>query len=306
MASSKKEQKGKKDPLLKDLMSLQKLTDDMNMKVLEELRFSGSVNALLPEDLRRKHEELERKAEEDLIQKVIKHKKKVLSNIGSYDDGDQSPLKGDEAQFLRYQWSSGMDCNPLSPYNDHLSSWLRALWWGDYDEVMSYITRVSEDQLSKLLENRESLMNVSAIFHVIIGARTFRGDNKQVQKFKTEANKIRTVKEDHEKIMKKLLELGANINARDVAGNTPLHHCLTSVSNSITRSMARELLNSGADPNTKNRFGCTPLYEPVQAANLDSIKLLLEFGADPDIEDNDGLSCRKLGHHSKVSFQSFG
>ena len=48
MASSKKEQKGKNDPLLKHLMSMQKLKDDMNMKVFEELRSSGSVNALLP------------------------------------------------------------------------------------------------------------------------------------------------------------------------------------------------------------------------------------------------------------------
>ena len=101
--------------------------------------------------------------------------------------------------------------------------------------------------------------------------------------------------------MKKLIELGANIHAKDVAGYTPLHHCLTGMGNSITRSMARELLQAGADPNAQNRFGNTPLMEPVQGFDLENIKLLLEFGADPDIDDNDGVSCRHIGFHSSVS-----
>jgi len=108
------------------------------------------------------------------------------------------------------------------------------------------------------------------------------------------------VKEDHEKILKKLLELGANIHAKDVAGYTPLHHCLTCVSNSVTLRMARELLKAGADPNTKNRFGSSPLFEPVQAANMESINILLEFGADPDLVDNDGVRCSNMGN-SKIT-----
>ena len=32
----------------------------------------------------------------------------------SYDDGDQSPLKGEAAQFLRNQWAEGMDYNPTN------------------------------------------------------------------------------------------------------------------------------------------------------------------------------------------------
>merc|ERR1719392_199885 len=242
----------------------------------------------------RKQEILEKEAEKDVIRKIIELKKSIQLNVAvaKYDDGDQTPLKGDALQFLKYQWSSGMDCNPLSPHNDHLSGWLRALWWGDYDLVMSFINRVKKDQISKLLEHRESLMNMSAIFHVIAGARTLHGDSDRMKEYRIEARKIGNVKEDHEKIFRKLIELGANIHAKDVAGYTPLHHCLTSVGNSITLSMARELLLAGANPNEQNRFGSTPLMEPITINHLERIKLLLDFGADPDIKDNDGVSLR--------------
>jgi len=299
--SKKKNQKGVDNLLAKNYLAGEKMIDDMSMKIHDEFRSKGDLNAFLTKDDRKKQEKLEREAAKDLMEKVTNHRKKAFSNIGSYGDGDQSPLKGDDAQFLKYQWSTGMDCNPLNPLSNYLSGWLRALWWGDFEEVMRYISMMKKDQVGKLLENRESVMNMSAVFQVIAGARTFRGDNKQLQEYRIMANSIRAVKEDHEKILKKLIELGANIQAKDVAGHTPLHHCLTSVSNPITGSMARELLQAGADPNSQNRFGCTPLFEPVMTANLENIKLLLEFGADPDIEDNDGVSCRYLGRHSKIA-----
>jgi ankyrin repeat protein len=101
------------------------------------------------------------------------------------------------------------------------------------------------------------------------------------------------VKNEHEKILAKLIKLGANIHAKDIDGSTPLHHCLTSYTNSTTLSMARQLLKAGADPNLQNRFGFTALFEPVMAAKFDAVKLLLEFGADPEIKEYDsGISCR--------------
>ena len=125
-----------------------------------------------------------------------------------------------------------------------------------------------------------------------------------IRKVKKDHEKI-LAKKDHEKILAKLIELGANINAKDVAGYTPLHHCVTCSSNSITLSMARQLLKAGADPNIQNRFGCTALFEPVMTANLEAVELLLEFGADPEIQDYEGgLSCRQLGRLSNVNIEN--
>jgi len=202
------------------------------------------------------------------------------------DDGDQCMLKGEEAQALRNQCSKGY--NPADLDND-LSVWLRALWVGDYEAVMGFVDTVKEEEVSMLLEARETLLNVSAIFHVIIGA-DFLHDSSRWRLVRREMNLKHEQK--HQKIFTKLLELGANIHAKSVAGYTPLHHCLTVHTNLTTMAMARQLLKAGADPNVQNRFGCTPLFDVAMEDNVEAVKLLLEFGADPDVVGNDGRSCR--------------
>jgi len=259
---------------------------------LNELRGREDKNCeLLTGKISAQQKKLEEEADEELARKFLLQKLGLSKGV-KLDDGDQSPLKGDKAQVLRNQWGNGMDYNPE---NDHLSDWMKSLYRGDYDAVMKLINSQEKEKMGMLLEVRESMMNVSAIFHVIIGARTLCGRNPLFRDAQMKAQQNSKVKFEHQKILDKLIELGANIQAKDVAGYTPLHHCLTTYSNPTTLSMARQLLKAGADPNMKNRFGCTPLMEPVMAANMEALKLLLEYGADPDIKENDaGLSCRYL------------
>ena len=67
-------------------------------------------------------------------------------------------------------------------------------------------------------------------------------------------------------------------------GFTPLHHCcLATRGTPLTLGMARLLLKRGADPNARNRFGETPLARCVYYANADFIKLLLELGVRLDL-----------------------
>ena len=64
------------------------------------------------------------------------------------------------------------------------------------------------------------------------------------------------------KIMKKLVSLGADVNARDIAGFTPLHYCVSQLSQQpIIIEMATILLESGTDVDAQNRFGATPLLK---------------------------------------------
>ena len=87
----------------------------------------------------------------------------------SYQDSDQSPLRGEAAQHLRYQWSSGMDYNPVTtPY---LSDWLKVLWCGDYQGMMDILRDKTEEETAMLIKKRESFLSVNAVFHVVIGAK---------------------------------------------------------------------------------------------------------------------------------------
>merc|ERR1719193_669414 len=246
----------------------------------------------LPTQIQNKQKKLEEEAEKELNMKFLLQKF-GLGKVWRMDDGDQSKLRGDKAQVLRNQWGGGMDYNPAHPGNTHLSPWLRALWRGDYQAVMQFMEGLGKQETKNMLEVRESLLNVSAVFHVIIGARTLCGKNPLFRDIQLAAHRIMEVKNEHQKILTKLLELGTNMHAKDIAGYTPLHHCLTAYSNPTTLSMAKQLLVAGADPNLQNRFGCTALFEPVMAANLEAVQLLLEFGCDPDIKEYDaGISCR--------------
>jgi len=75
-----------------------------------------------------------------------------------------------------------------------------------------------------------------------------------------------------------LAEAGANVNARDNDGNSPLHEIyLTDVE--------EELLKRGADVNARNNDGETPIFTNVDD---DSISLFIEHGADPTIRNNKG------------------
>lgn len=85
---------------------------------------------------------------------------------------------------------------------------------------------------------------------------------------------------------------GVRLDAKDVGGFTPLHHCLSPRNgNDLTLQMARVLLEKGADPNAVNRFGNPPILGCVVYKRKDQIGLLLEFGADLGLKNFSGVSA---------------
>jgi hypothetical protein len=75
-----------------------------------------------------------------------------------------------------------------------------------------------------------------------------------------------------------LAQAGANVNARDNEGNTPLHE-------TFLTDVEEELLKLGADVNARNKDGETPIFTTV---DNDAIPLFIEHGADLTIRNNKG------------------
>ena len=89
-----------------------------------------------------------------------------------------------------------------------------------------------------------------------------------------------------------LIGKGANINARDGEGNTPL----------IIAAIARWsegvalFTKVRADLDAQNRLGETALLKAVQGRDSYDAKALIDAGASPDISDSSGVSARSAAN----------
>ena len=203
-------------------------------------------------------------------------------------DGDQTPVKGFESQALRMMWSEGGDYSPLT--NAHLSQWSKDCYNGNLEEIKKKVAGNP-----KIIESRESTLHMAALHHVIAGARTINPIPSNAKKIPKRMCVTVNDGTDHVGSIKYLLEKGARVEAKDVAGHTPLHHCVTSMANVITLKIAEILLTIGkANVNSVNRFGSTPLFEPVMVGRKDSVDLLVKHGANLNVIDNDGVNLMQI------------
>ncbi|MCY3873559.1 MAG: ankyrin repeat domain-containing protein [Rhodobacteraceae bacterium] len=88
--------------------------------------------------------------------------------------------------------------------------------------------------------------------------------------------------------VRQCVEAGAELDARDVLGNTPLH---LAVGERANPDVVQVLLDSGADPNARNDYDVTPLHvAPGIETWPDVVRMLLSAGADPNALDRYGLT----------------
>jgi len=67
--------------------------------------------------------------------------------------------------------------------------------------------------------------------------------------------------------------------------------------NSNDLERVKYLVEKGANIESKDNFGCTPLHRASWGGNLDIVKYLVEKGANIESKDNDG--CTPLNSVSK-------
>ena len=91
-----------------------------------------------------------------------------------------------------------------------------------------------------------------------------------------------------------LIAQGVDVNKADqAAGHTALHFA----AQGQHAETAQSLLSAGAEIDARDRFGTTPLGVALfNVRNRDGevIRVLLTSGADPDLENNHGVSPRRL------------
>ena len=84
-----------------------------------------------------------------------------------------------------------------------------------------------------------------------------------------------------------LIAKGAKVDAKDNTGATPLHNAVLS---SGTLEVIDLLIAKGADINAKNSYGITPLHFAAQVADKEQAERLIDEGADVNAKDNAGAT----------------
>ncbi|KAJ4510584.1 general transcription repressor [Exophiala dermatitidis] len=110
----------------------------------------------------------------------------------------------------------------------------------------------------------------------------------------------------HDKVVARLLEAGADVNARAIDGRTALHDAVTSGNSRCVQL----LLEAGADPNATNGLE-SPLHLASRYGHEEAVKLLIAAGADLEITNRvSGTALQtaaKAGHsHIVDTLQTAG
>ena len=96
--------------------------------------------------------------------------------------------------------------------------------------------------------------------------------------------------------LKRLLENGIDINAKDGDGWT----ALMDASNKGNLEIAKYLLENGADINFQSNYGFTALISASSKGNIEMVKLLVENEADVNIKNNYGKTALDLAKIEEI------
>eukprot|EP00405_Crypthecodinium_cohnii_P036135 CAMPEP_0206541928 /NCGR_PEP_ID=MMETSP0325_2-20121206/9888_1 /ASSEMBLY_ACC=CAM_ASM_000347 /TAXON_ID=2866 /ORGANISM="Crypthecodinium cohnii, Strain Seligo" /LENGTH=851 /DNA_ID=CAMNT_0054039927 /DNA_START=159 /DNA_END=2715 /DNA_ORIENTATION=+ len=120
----------------------------------------------------------------------------------------------------------------------------------------------------------------------------------------------------HLEVVELFLACGLNLNVADHSGLTVLDHCNTHLQMSSTISALHEVngalvkaaqlndlagvaeaIDAGADLDTRDDDGWTPLMWGAVYGNLDLVQLVVRYGANPSLQDENGQVVEKLQTH---------
>src|SRR5499426_2148235 len=88
----------------------------------------------------------------------------------------------------------------------------------------------------------------------------------------------------------KMIAAGADVNAAQGDGTTPLHWAVYKIDADLTRA----LLERGAKPDVINSYGSSPLAEAAKVADARLVGMLLDAGSNVEVPNQEGQTALML------------
>jgi len=103
-------------------------------------------------------------------------------------------------------------------------------------------------------------------------------------------------------IIEEIIAKEGNVFQIDKLGQSALHLAVIGNTKDIVEYLVRKCK---LDVNLKDGKGMTPLHHAVESLSVDKVQLLLDLGADPAIQDNNGLNVYDLVLHLSATMPMF-
>ena len=264
------------------------------MDALDDLMgFAGFIQNQGPGDIQREIDLL--RGDQIAIRTFHRQRLSIATDWAANDadpqsDGNQSALNADipgsPGEVLLSVWCVGWEINllmseaPARLKLELMPPFPLACAYGDAHAARALLAGKPADAVSLLVNSHYGVLRMTPLHFCAAGAR-HRGSRFFPAAAASAA--------DHLAVTELLLAAGARLEARDVAGFTPLAQATTAFASRESLVVADRLLKQGANVQPIDRFGRTPLVQfganTATALKSDNgapaaVMLLLEAGAD--------------------------